>query len=173
MVEGNQEGSKSYIQKRYMTLIFDDLEADDLLAMLQDLDATFILSQDKDLKQVVGWHLDRETNSLTYTSEEDAIRMISFQMLTGDTVDNIPGLKGVGPDKASKLLDDIEGVPQLFACLKAYIDKYGAIQGMDTFNEMWGLLAMRTGRGNYTQEKYRKAFDLIKNLKDYVRPRLD
>ena len=44
---------------------------------------------------------------------------------------------------------------------------------MDTFNEMWGLLAMRTGRGNYTQEKYRKAFDLIKNLKDYVRPRLD
>ena len=74
----------SYIQKRYMTLIFDDLEADDLLAMLQDLDATFILSQDKDLKQVVGWHLDRETNSLTYTSEEDAIRMISFQMLTGD-----------------------------------------------------------------------------------------
>ena len=37
-----------YIKKRYPTLLFKDLEADDVISMLQDED-TFVYSRDKDL----------------------------------------------------------------------------------------------------------------------------
>src|SRR5690606_35472816 len=58
-----------YVSNRYQTLYFNDLEADDILSMLQDEDATFIFSHDKDLKQVPGAHWDMNAYNLSFTSK--------------------------------------------------------------------------------------------------------
>lgn len=72
-----------YCETRYPTLVFNDLEADDILSMLQDPEETFIFSHDKDLKQVVGFHYNIKMHSIEYTTEEEGFNMLINQMLTG------------------------------------------------------------------------------------------
>lgn len=157
-----------YINSRYQTLFYDDLEADDLVSMIQTED-TFIFSNDKDLRQVKGWHWSDEDNKLVYTTEGEGLRALSFQLLTGDTVDNIPGVKGFGPAALEKFKEKalVEGLDQngiLKAVIDVYVDKYGLLKGYDTFVEMWNLLCMKLDRGEYFREKYSKAFNLIAEL---------
>ncbi len=93
-------------------------EADDLMATLvrrlesEDLHI-FLVSKDKDLEQLVGdrvslfdpgknltidaaWLMENKG----YTPQQ----AVEVQSLCGDTVDNIPGVKGVGPKTAAKLI---------------------------------------------------------------------
>lgn len=58
--------------------------------------------------------------------EGTGLKWFYAQLLTGDAVDNIPGIKGVGGAKAFKLLDCHESESGLFdACKEAYQDTYG------------------------------------------------
>lgn len=78
-------------------------EADDALGIAQTND-TVICSIDKDLDQIPGKHYDFVKDVQYEVSEERALRFFYFQLLTGDTTDNIPGVKGIGPKTADKLL---------------------------------------------------------------------
>ena len=54
-------------------------------------------------------------------TEEQAIRNFYLQILTGDKVDNIIGLAGIGPVKSKKLLVDCNTELEMYeAVLKAY-----------------------------------------------------
>jgi len=93
-------------------------EADDLMATLAKRIAgdevdVFLVSKDKDLEQLITDHvflydpskdtvLDRATllEQKGYTPEQ----VIDIQTLCGDTVDNIPGVPGVGVKTAAKLI---------------------------------------------------------------------
>ena len=93
-------------------------EADDILATVaerfagDDLDVVLI-SRDKDLDQVVGPHVvlydpmkDKTTDAATIEAEKGypPSKAIEIQTLCGDTTDNIPGIPGVGPKTAAKLI---------------------------------------------------------------------
>jgi len=53
--------------------------------------------------------------------EDDTLYTFYTQVLTGDRVDNIPGLHGIGPKKAEKILKGCKTEDQLYeAVLKAY-----------------------------------------------------
>lgn len=157
-----------YINSRYQTLFVDDLEADDILAMVQN-ENTFIYSEDKDLKQVPGWHWDQEQNQIIPITQDDAMWNLISQLVKGDGGDGIPGLKAFG-DVAVLKFDqevlvknlDINGAINL--AISKYTDKLGIYKGYDTFVEMWTLLNMRTNRGEYTREKYAKIFTTIDEL---------
>lgn len=157
-----------YINSRYQTLFFDDLEADDILSMLQN-DETFIFSHDKDLKQVPGWHWNMNQNNVFFVSEEEGIISLLKQMLTGDATDAIPGLKGFGA-KALEVFEErikaenLKAEQILFYIIKLYIDKFGVLNGFDTAVEMWQLLSMKINRGEYFKEKYASAFNLINKI---------
>lgn len=156
-----------YIYQNHSTLIFSDLEADDLLSMLQHPTDTFIFSHDKDLKQVVGFHYDMQQQLLMYTDEKEGFELLATQILTGDTVDNIPGLKGFGEKALEKFREETfhyDDEQLIIATIKKFTDKLGMLHGMDTFSEMWQLVSMRLNRGNYAKEKYQKAFLLIEGL---------
>lgn len=71
------------ILNNYVGLLFSDLEADDVLCMLQN-EHTYIHSKDKDLKQVPGWHYNRETHNLTNISSTEAVHFLATQMLVGN-----------------------------------------------------------------------------------------
>ncbi len=102
-------------------------EADDVIATLAMRAAeegfeVRIVSSDKDLRQLLGPRVQiysirkREFLDEHKLFEEWGVRphqVIDFQALVGDSVDNVPGVPGVGPKKAGALLHhfgDLEGV---------------------------------------------------------------
>lgn len=157
-----------YISGRYKTLFHEDLEADDILSMLQR-EETFIFSHDKDLKQVPGWHWDMDKYDLYYIKEEVAFQNLMYQILKGDSTDNFGGLKGFGPKALEsfkeKMNVNVTNAEHLFhAVLKLYTDKHGIMHGFDTFVEMWTLASMRLNRGDYNKDKYATSFHYIETL---------
>jgi 5'-3' exonuclease len=91
-----------------------DMEADDLVSiwayeMMEAGNEPTIVAIDKDLLQIPGWHYNFvKKDPPRYVDADEANRLLMMQCLTGDTADNIKGLKGIGPKKAEKIL---EGVP--------------------------------------------------------------
>ena len=63
-----------------------------------------IVSADKDLRQIPGWHLHPKKLELEYVDERVAALNFYQQALTGDAADNIPGIRGVGPVTAVRYL---------------------------------------------------------------------
>lgn len=96
---------REYAVNELGALVTCDMEADDMLGILQTED-TIICSNDKDLLQIPGWHYRIKKkwadNHMLYVTKEQAVYNFLIQCLTGDTVDDIQGLKGVGPVKAEK-----------------------------------------------------------------------
>jgi DNA polymerase-1 len=96
--------------------INEELEADDAISVLAgearaESERCVVVSGDKDLLQIPGIHYrpwGKSGPEILEVSESEAWRRFWLQVLEGDSVDNIPGCKGVGPVKASKVLEDIE-----------------------------------------------------------------
>ena len=152
------------IIKEKACLIFPDLEADDILSMLQDKN-TYIISNDKDLNQIPGLHIDHANYAVTKVSQEEAIMSLAKQLITGDSVDNIGGIKDLGPAKAAKLLSETDAKNCLNVVYREYKKKYGIIKGTDLFCEAWSLVRLRANHGAYFQEKYASAFSLLEDIK--------
>ncbi len=106
------------------------LEADDLLAYLtlravREGYRVTLVTRDKDLMQLVGNGVDMlspETGGgfirITPEMVEKKMgvppeRIMDFLALTGDTSDNIPGVPGVGPKTAVKILAEVDSVEDL------------------------------------------------------------
>jgi DNA polymerase-1 len=85
------------------------LEADDLLRIwaneCRQLGKEYIIvSIDKDLKCIPGKHYNLKHKVLEEVSEFEAMFFYYQQILQGDSTDNIPGVPGIGPVKAKKIL---------------------------------------------------------------------
>jgi hypothetical protein len=100
------------------------IEADDavgIAAYAVPEDETIMVHIDKDLNQFRGWHYNYRKKEKYYVSEFEGLVSFYTQILTGDRIDNIVGLKGIGPVKAKKLLADCTNETELFkAVLEAY-----------------------------------------------------
>ena len=97
--------------------LIEGQEADDAIGIaVYDLpeDRSCVMSVDKDLNMLRGWHYNFNKKDLYYVTEQEAIRNFYLQILTGDRVDNIPGLVGIGPVKANKILEDCVTEDELF-----------------------------------------------------------
>ena len=82
---------------------------------------SIIASIDKDFLQLRGNHWNFVKKEMTVVSEEEALKNFYRQVLTGDRVDNIIGLKGIGPVKADKILAHCESAADMYsACVEAY-----------------------------------------------------
>lgn len=78
-------------------------EADDLLGINQT-DETIICSIDKDLLMIEGRHYNFVKKQHSEVSKLEGRHNFYMQLLTGDSTDNIPGIYGCGPAKASIIL---------------------------------------------------------------------
>jgi len=82
-------------------------EADDLLriwANEMDVDDYIICATDKDLRCIPGRHFHIKTKWEDVAEPFDALKMFYGQIMSGDAVDNIPGLARVGEKTAQKWL---------------------------------------------------------------------
>ena len=104
-------------------------EADDILATLATRLASAdtrvrLVSKDKDLDQVLGDHVQMfDIHTDTFIGPEELLdkkgitprQAIDYQALIGDSTDNVPGVKGVGPKTAAKLLEQFGTLDELLA----------------------------------------------------------
>lgn len=106
---------KKRINEKYKGRVFchDELEADDCIsfhARINDIHDNIILSGDKDLLQIPGYHswIDSAGQPISkgFISNEQADRNLCAQVLVGDSTDGIPGCPGVGEKGAEKILAD-------------------------------------------------------------------
>jgi len=115
---------REYMISAWAFSVQEKQEADDAISIrayaLGEEDY-IICSIDKDLDNVRGWHYNFGKNERYFVKEEDAIKNFYRQVLTGDRVDNVPGLPGIGPKKAEKILQDCCTEEELYkAVLEAY-----------------------------------------------------
>lgn len=138
---------KAYLQATKTCYEEDGLEADDLLAIAlsRQPETTICCSRDKDLKAVPGWHYSWELGNqpafgpervegwgyLTLSTDRKKIQGVGekffwCQMLTGDRVDTIPGVPGMGAVGAFKLLEHTNTPAEAFKAVSgAYKASYG------------------------------------------------
>lgn len=87
---------------------------------------TILCSIDKDLDNVVGHHFNwmKEDLGVYWISQIDGLRNFYKQLLTGDSVDNILGLFGVGKSSVHlKKLDECETELSMYLLVKEQYDK--------------------------------------------------
>jgi hypothetical protein len=87
---------RDYMVEVWGAVIFEGIEADDALAIAQwaedeEAPQTIIATVDKDLRNVPGWHYNILHQQDEHISFKDAQVNFYRQLLTGDSVDNIPG----------------------------------------------------------------------------------
>jgi len=104
--------------------VVNDIEADDavgIAAYAVPEDESIMVHIDKDLNQFRGWHYNYRKKEKYYVSEFEGLKSFYTQILTGDRIDNIVGLKGIGPVKAKRILEECTNENELYqAVLKAY-----------------------------------------------------
>ena len=105
------------------------VEADDVIGTLSAVGSSqgievVVSSGDKDLAQLVNEHItiidtmNGKRRDLAGVQEEfgvPASLMLDYQILVGDTVDNVPGVQKVGPKTAVKLLLEYGSLDNLMA----------------------------------------------------------
>ncbi|WP_114388938.1 DNA polymerase I [Notoacmeibacter marinus] len=107
----------------------EGFEADDIIATYCRLACeaggdTTVISSDKDLMQLVGPTVgmydpmkDKEIG-VDEVIEKFGVppeKMIDLQALTGDSIDNVPGVPGIGPKTAAQLLEEFGDLDTLLA----------------------------------------------------------
>ena len=116
--KGNREGMvkpihfdliRDWLIDKPYTILSDNEEADDVISRAM-MEGHVGASPDKDLNNTPGTHFNFRKWETYEVTEDEAIRNFYKQMLTGDTADNIPGIKGYGPIKAGRLIDNCSTV---------------------------------------------------------------
>ena len=115
-------------------IVQEGYEADDLLAAIaaefDDRTVKFI-SADKDLAQIISERVEMlcpafKGGGFTLRGRQEAIekfnvtpeQMVDYLALIGDSSDNIPGLQGVGPKTAAKLINEHGSIANMLANLE-------------------------------------------------------
>jgi len=108
-------------------VMVDGYEADDAIATIarqaekKGIDV-FICSADKDLRQLLSERIRIYNLRKDVILDSDSLlkdwgvkpdQVIDYLALVGDNVDNVPGIPGVGPKTAAKLLQEHGSIPQL------------------------------------------------------------
>ncbi|MEI7786905.1 MAG: 5'-3' exonuclease H3TH domain-containing protein, partial [Betaproteobacteria bacterium] len=129
------------------------VEADDVIGTLASLAAAqavevIVSSGDKDLSQLVNAHItiidtmNGKRRDVAGVQAEFGVppeRMVDFQALVGDVVDNVPGVPKVGPKTAAKWLQE-------YGSLDALIARAGEVKGAAGENLRASLAWLPTGR---------------------------
>ncbi|AIL64641.1 DNA polymerase I [Rickettsiales bacterium Ac37b] len=103
-------------------------EADDIIATFAHMaqnsqEKVIIVSSDKDLMQLIGHNIEmldpiksKPINAETVKEKYGVMpnKLLDFFSLIGDSSDNIPGVKGIGPKTASELINQYDNLEQLF-----------------------------------------------------------
>lgn len=140
---------REWVTETWPTTQLNGVEADDTCGILYE-EGDVIASRDKDLRTIPGVHLT--SDGLVDVSRWEADRRFYCQALTGDSTDGYPGLKGVGPVAAGKILADCTTEEELWQAVVAAYAKAG--QTLDYTLQMARCARiLRAGEYDYDKER--------------------
>ena len=138
---------KVYLRDVLGAIIVDGIEADDAMCIEQTkrlaMKDTVICTRDKDLRQCPGWHYGWESGKQGefYLQEVDELgwlkrndkkvsgvgsKFFYYQLLVGDTTDNIPGCPKIGPVKAFDIISELDNDIDMYnAVFASYVKVFG------------------------------------------------
>ncbi len=114
----------------FASMSVDGYEADDIIASVSKIAKqngvkVQIISHDKDLYQLIDggkisvWDPTKKTHvGVAECFEKFGVYpkdFVDFQALIGDSVDNVPGVKGVGPKTAAKLINEFTTLEAIYS----------------------------------------------------------
>jgi len=115
---------REYLLKDWEFELVEGQEADDAIGIKAyelDPEEFSICTIDKDLDMIRGNHYNFVKDLFYDVTEEEALFNFYKQILTGDRVDNIIGLKGIGDVKAKRILEECKSEKEMYlAVLEAY-----------------------------------------------------
>lgn len=120
---------RDYILKNYDVITAATYEADDTASIeatkyLKNNQWFMLGTVDKDWIMIGGMMYNMQYQSLKVYTLAQGAEFFHKQLITGDSVDNIPGIEGMGPKKAEKLLKGKNLKEQFEAVIKAYKKHY-------------------------------------------------
>lgn len=110
------KATRDQLQTRWLAEVVEGQEADDALGIkATELKGNCtIASIDKDLLMIPATHYNFVKKEWTEVSQEKGDYFFYKQLLTGDTVDNIQGVPGIGPKKAEKAYQGCTTVQEMY-----------------------------------------------------------
>lgn len=121
-----------------------DLEADDLCKIAnnryKEQYDIIVSTTDKDLKQFPATFYNYKKEIFEVVDTEQAEYNLWKQVLTGDTADNILGLRNIGDVKATKLLEGVSYQNLKNVVYNAYIEHLGLPNGVVSLAENLQLI---------------------------------
>ena len=152
----------------------EGFEADDLIATLATAGAAqgtdvFICSSDKDCRQLLDERIrlynlrKREIFDAASLLKDWGVKpeqVVDFQMLVGDSVDNVPGVAGIGEKTAAKLLQEYGTVDKLLA----NIGKVAGAKKQENLTKSAANMPLVYGMSNITCEAQREAVALTEMI---------
>lgn len=137
---------REYLQEKWGAELVNDQEADDMVCQLQwsaKDKSTCIVGNDKDLLGCPGHHYNWKKKEYCYQTLQDANLHFLHQLGTGDRVDNIRGLDGVGDKTALKIVAKHKGdYKAILRDLQDRYEKQHPGKGLDAMIETGTLLWM-------------------------------
>ncbi len=137
----------------------DRYEADDIIAsyarQLGDTHEVMIVSSDKDLMQLITPNVYLYDPMKKRELREDAVmekfgvapdRVTHVQALIGDSVDNVPGVPGIGPKTAAQLMEEfgtLEGVLENAPSIKQNKRRESLIEHADAARMSFKLVQLK------------------------------
>lgn len=103
---------QAFLVNDWNAVLADEMEADDALGMSADVH-TVIVSIDKDLHQIPGYHYNFVKDEFRYLDPFEAERVIYRLAMEGDKADNIKGIEGIGPVKAARIINEYQNIQEL------------------------------------------------------------
>ena len=134
---------KKYAEREWGFYTVENFEADDCVSLHRNLGV--ICSPDKDvLRQIEGIHWNYQKNVWISTSRAEAIRFLWLQTASGDPVDGVPGIPGVGSKKAEDALEFLTEEDMPLKVLQMYLSVFskdlGVKAAVDRFKETLDLV---------------------------------
>lgn len=123
----NYHAIREHLTTHWKAIVTEGEEADDRLGILMTKDTNSVCcSIDKDLMQLPGWHYNFTTGELVLIDQRQGDLNFYAQVLSGDDVDNVPGLKGIGKVKAAKALGGCLSTYHCWrVCQAMYAEQFG------------------------------------------------
>lgn len=117
---------RNYLVSEWGFKIETEQEADDAIGIRATAlgESSIIVTIDKDLDNIPGWHYNFVKRVKYYVTDEEATKNFYRQILTGDRIDNVQGLRGIGPVKADRILDGNGGQRSAREYYQRCVDAY-------------------------------------------------
>jgi hypothetical protein len=154
---------KDYLIDKHPHIISDNCEADDTCSISlwdefkkarkskrKSSCEAILCSIDKDLLGTPGYHYNISSKEIIWQTPSMANLHFAKQILTGDRVDNIPGLSvlsgnklKVGPVKSTKILEDCTDLKSYYEAICGVYEEWVGENWHDKLQEVGSLLYMQ------------------------------